>query len=63
MSDSYDILEGEIKATTEKAVMIVTPDGAPVWVPRSCCEGGDDLDIGDDDPLVATWWLRKEGRD
>lgn len=31
------------------------------WIPRSVCEEGDDLAVGDNDIRVAEWWLNKEG--
>lgn len=31
------------------------------WIPRSVCEEGDELSVGDDDIRVAEWWLNKEG--
>ena len=60
MNDDFEVLEGKIKATTDLAILLETPDGGEIWIPRSCCEDGS-LDIDDEDPEVAEWWLRKEG--
>jgi hypothetical protein len=61
MSTTYDPIDGEVILTTDAAVLIETPDGKERWVPRSCCEDGNDLDEGDDDIRIATWWLDREG--
>jgi hypothetical protein len=31
-----------------------------VWVPRSVCENGDELDIGDTDICVQRWFAERE---
>lgn len=53
-------VNAEIKRTTDKAVLIEV-DGEDHWVPRSVCLDGDALAVGDDDLIVADWWLEKEG--
>lgn len=50
----------EITRTTDKAVL-VTIDGEDHWIPRRVCLDGDALETGDDDLIVADWWLEKEG--
>lgn len=53
-------IQAEITKTTERAVLIVYED-EEYWVPRSVCLDGDSLQVGDDDLIVADWWLEKEG--
>ena len=53
-------LHNEIRKATDKAVLIVV-DGEDHWVPRSVCLDGDSLAEGDEDLIVADWWLKKEG--
>lgn len=54
-------IHAKIRKATDKAVLIVVEDGSEHWVPRSVCLDGDALDVGDDDLIVADWWLEKEG--
>ena len=54
-------INAEIRKATDKAVLIATEDGTEHWVPRSVCLDGDALAVGDDDLIVADWWLEKEG--
>lgn len=57
----YDLVEGEIIRTTERAVLVKLWDSdEEVWIPRSCCEESD-LQAGDEDIMVARWFLEKEG--
>lgn len=53
-------ITAEIIKTTEKAVLIEV-DGAEHWVPRKVCLDGDSLVIGDEDLVVADWWLEQAG--
>lgn len=53
-------INAEITKATDKAVLI-SVDGEDHWVPRSVCLDGDALAVGDDDLIVADWWLEKEG--
>lgn len=57
----YQAVGGEVIAKTPLAVLIRLEDGQSVWVPRSQIEGGDELDVGDEDLSIATWWLREQG--
>ena len=61
MSTAYEPIDGEIIRTTPRAVLVRVSRRREVWVPRSLCEGGDTLDVGDDDIRVAAWWAVKEG--
>jgi hypothetical protein len=58
----YRVFEGEITYCTDAAILVTTPDADKVWIPRSVCCFGESLDIGDEDPEVAEWWLEKEGQ-
>jgi hypothetical protein len=53
-------IHAEIRKATEKAVLVEI-DGTEHWIPRSVCLDGDSIDVGDDDLIVANWWLEKEG--
>lgn len=53
-------IHAEITKATAKAVLVVI-EGGEHWIPRSVCLDGDALDVGDDDLIVADWWLEKEG--
>jgi hypothetical protein len=56
-------LSGEVKKTTDDAVLFLTDAGSEFWVPRSVCLDGQSIDEGDSDIAVATWWLEKNGVD
>ena len=51
----------EIEKATDKAVLVKLDDGTKKWEPRSVCLDGDSLSVGDDDLIVADWWLEQEG--
>lgn len=61
-SDSveYVTLHCEVLRTTDKAVLVEL-NGEEVWIPRSQCEGGDDIDEGDDSINVTRWFADKRG--
>ncbi len=54
-------MEGTIIRETDLAVLVETEDYGDIWIPRSACEGGDTLGVGDEDLFVVNWWLRREG--
>lgn len=54
-------LEGSvIIRTTRKAVLVRTGDMDEVWIPRSCCIDGEDLEEGNEDVSVQSWWAEQE---
>lgn len=53
-------IHAEITKATGKAVLVVI-EGDEHWIPRSVCLDGDALETGDEDLIVADWWLEKEG--
>lgn len=53
-------LTGLIMKSTEDAVLFLL-EGDEKWIPRSVCIDGDTLEDGDEDVIVANWWLEKEG--
>lgn len=66
------IVAGEVIHTTELAVLVRVerdpqlPGFAPlppreIWIPRSVCEDGDDLEEGDTSVVVRSWWADREG--
>lgn len=55
-------LEGLIEKTTDGAVLFLPYGGEKeFWIPRKVCLDGDSLDEGDEDVVVADWWLKQEG--
>lgn len=54
-------LSGEVKKTTDDAVLFQTDDGTEFWVPRSVCLDGQEIDEGDTDIVIADWWLEANG--
>jgi hypothetical protein len=51
----------EVIATTQKAVLVHFTHGQETWIPRSVCDGGDDLAKGDTDIVVQGWFANQEG--
>lgn len=49
--------------TSGKAVLVRFIDLREIWIPRSVCEGGCDLEEDDTDIVVADWFIKKEGLD
>ena len=50
----------EVTVGTERAVMIeVRETGEELWVPRSVCERGAELELGDTDVRVHRWFADK----
>lgn len=47
--------------TTDFAVLILTDQHEEKWVPRKVCLDGSSIDDGDEDIVVADWWLKQEG--
>lgn len=54
-------ISGLVLKTTHDAVLFHTTDNVEFWVPRSVCLDGDSVDDGDEDLVIANWWLEKEG--
>jgi hypothetical protein len=53
----------EVIAVTDMAIQIAwteQSDDKTHWIPRSLCEDGDRLDVGDTDVSVAKWFAIKE---
>lgn len=67
MSDTkkqYEPCTCIIDLATEKAIRVrfIEPESnAPLWVPRSVCEDGEEVGIGDEEIHVEAWWLRTHG--
>jgi hypothetical protein len=68
------VVDGEVIRATDMAVLVrvkpdpqfpgfETPAPREVWMPRSVIDGGYDLDVGDTDITVRTWFAEKEGLD
>ncbi len=60
-STDYTIIEGTVIAETDKAVCLQRDDDEDIWIPRSVIDGGDAMEEQDTDPLVADWFIDKEG--
>jgi hypothetical protein len=59
----YVTLHGDIIQCTEKAILFVSREEPDMesWIPKSQCEGGDEL--GEDDNVdihVSKWFVQKE---
>lgn len=54
-------LDGLVMKTTEGAVLWQPSTGDEFWIPRKVCIQGDEIEDGDEDIIVANWWLEKEG--
>jgi hypothetical protein len=44
-----------VRHVTVKAICIVKGDNEPIWLPRSLCQDGDLIGIGDFDIIVEEW--------
>lgn len=61
MSDTVTF-KGEVRRTTPGAIFALFDiDDVERWIPRSVCADGDDVEVGDTDLVIKTWWARKEG--
>ena len=50
-----------VARVTPRAILLEIDKSKPgVWVPRSVCENGDELDIGDTDICVQRWFAERE---
>jgi hypothetical protein len=58
--DDYVAVDAVVIKTTEAAVLLGT-DLGKVWVPRSVCEGGEDIDEGDEEVRIRRWKAEAEG--
>lgn len=54
-------LDGLVLKTTDEAILWQPVDDEEFWIPRKVCLQGDEIDDGDEDIIVADWWLDKEG--
>jgi hypothetical protein len=73
LDDLYITFAGVVVRATLRAVLFRFPDDTMTlpgieprgaverWIPRSVCEAGDDLDVGDTDIRIAEWFCEKEG--
>lgn len=52
-------VSGEVKRTTDDAILFVV-NGDEIWVPRSVCLDGSNVEEGDTDLIIANWWAEKE---
>jgi len=60
MDDTVEV-NGEVKATTERAVLLDVGDGDRVWLPRSQIEEGiDDVEVGEDLTVTIPEWLANQ---
>lgn len=69
---SFTPLSGEVIRETDMAILFrVEPDTLPlpgmaqqesreVWIPRSVCDHGDDIEEGDTDIYVSDWFCERE---
>ena len=52
------VVEGIVLSTTDAAILLQIDHGPERWIPRKVCLQGDAIEEGDEDPTVATWWLK-----
>jgi len=51
----------EVVELSDDAVCVINPETKErVWIPKSCCEDPDILDVGDDGVYVAKWMADKK---
>lgn len=62
---NYTAYFGIIMKATDKAVLlqqtgegVISPD--EIWIPRSQCYEGDELDMGDNEVFINDWWVSLE---
>lgn len=57
--------DGQVIASSEKALKVELDTGDEVWIPRSCIhddsEVYDDEDNAEGEVVVLSWWAQKEG--
>ena len=51
----------QVIVTTTKAILVRFENQKEVWIPRSVCEAGDQLEKGDHDIMVQEWCAEREG--
>ena len=63
MATKYALLAAEIIRTTDDAVCVFIEGEEPPdrWIPRSVCEDGDSIEVGDEELYVARWFLDRQG--
>ena len=54
-------LSGHVDKTTDAAILFQPDTSEEFWVPRRVCLDGDAVEEGDEDIIVADWWLKQEG--
>jgi hypothetical protein len=59
--EPYELDGSVVLRTSRRAVLVRTDDLAEVWIPKSVCIDGDDLEEGDKDISVRSWWAEQEG--
>lgn len=55
--DGYQVVHFTERAILARHMKSATES----WIPRSVCEAGDRLSIGETDIVVAEWFAEKEG--
>jgi hypothetical protein len=60
--DDFVPVRCTVLKTTDAAVLIGTGT-AEVWLPKSQCEGADEIDEGDDEVRVRRWLAEDRGLD
>jgi len=64
MTNGHVYVDWEIVDMSDDAVCLLNPGTRErVWVPKSCCEDPDILEVGDDGVYVQKWIADKKGMD
>jgi hypothetical protein len=51
----------QIIHATDRAVLVRFMKGREVWIPRSQIEGGNRVEVGDEDIAITEWFADREG--
>ena len=59
----YYVLAGTVVIRTTRRAVLLRCDGEyqqpELWVPRSVCVGGEELDLDDEDIEIKKWWVEE----
>lgn len=58
--NDYVPVDCVVLKTTDAAILLGT-DLGEIWMPRSVCEGGEEVDEGDEEVRIQRWKAEAEG--
>lgn len=59
--EPYELDGSVVLRISRRAVLVRTDDLDEIWIPKSVCIDGDDIEEGDQDISVRSWWAEQEG--